>query len=204
MVNLLGRRSQARALDWVDAGPGGGLDARLGSIVHLASTPGLAALESELDVFEADLEELDSAPSRVAALALLEAITGLRREAVLRLAVAGLGPDGAALLARGEYVCHRPGVSLATGEAEIASRGFFDAWDRPPRALWLGLLAAPDAPGDDAEELWIVAWVPPAQIEAAFAGCRACPNGALVRLGSLSPEAEAALRALEAREGIPL
>ena len=204
MVNLLGRRSQPRALDWVEGGPGGGLDARLASIVRLASTPGLAALEPELDVFEADLEELDSAPSRLAALALLEAIAGLRREAVLRLAVAGLGRDAVDLLARGEYVCHRPGVSLATGEAEIASRGYFDAWDRPPRAHWLGLLAAPVAARDDAEELWIVAWVPPAQIEAAFAGCRACPNGALARLGSLSPEVEEALRALEAREGLPL
>ncbi|MEZ4281588.1 MAG: hypothetical protein R3F21_18435 [Myxococcota bacterium] len=110
--------------------------------------------------------------------------------------------DRAAPLAGGDWVCHRLGRSLATGEAEVASRGYFDVEDRPPIGAWIALIVpavggAMGAAGDDA--LAIAAWVEAKEVERARAGSRACPNGAVVLLSELAPEIHAQLRGIEAR-----
>ncbi len=200
MVNLIGPRASKPELVCLEAEPGGRVEARLRTVAALAGRRGLEGLRAAEEALESELEELAQAPSRECALALLEAIEA-RRRAAGATAPEGGGPVGApgALLARGDYVGHRPGRSLATGEAEIASRGYFDVEDRPPLASWIGLLvSAPRTPARD-EALVVVAWVPESVLERARAGCRACPNGALVPLAEIAPEAHRLLRALEAR-----
>jgi hypothetical protein len=103
------------------------------------------------------------------------------------------------VLARGDYFGHRPGRSLATGEAEIASRGYFDVEDRPPIACWIGLLVPAVRAPKGEEDLVVVAWIPERAVERARAGCRACPNGALLLLSESAPDVHRRLRAIEAR-----
>jgi len=199
------RGAGARAIEPADR-----IGVRLAVLARLAGTDRLAAVARRCDPLASELEELATAPSRPAALALLESIDALRREVARERTVAppvaragdgsraGAGL-GAALIERGDFVCHRPGRSLVTGEAEVASRGYFDAEDRPPLACWLGLLGASADPPSvlgDHESLWIIAWVPPHQVARARAGCRACPNGGLALLADLAPEAAAQLFAL--------
>ncbi len=198
MVNLLGSRSSVGRFMGLDADRPGRVEARLLDLAELLERGRLRALGGAIDSLEIELEELAAAPSRVAALALLEAIDGLRRGAC---GPASSDPSSSssrpAPLAGGDYVCHRPGRSLATGEAEIASRGYFDVEDRPPIVCWIGLLSSePLASGYDAD-VAIVAWIAPGDLERARAGCDACSNGALSLLADLAPEAHRQLRAIE-------
>ena len=200
MVNLLGSRAPIDDLVCLEAGPRGRVEARLAVLAELVDCERLDALRAVIEPLEVELEELVSTPSRVSVLALLEAIDGLRRGArdVLRSkSEAGAVARRAALLARGDYVCHRPGRSLATGEAEIASRGYYDVEDRPPLASWITLLGSAAGPSRECDDIAIVAWIPPADLARARAGSRACPNGALTLLSELAPEAFRQLRALE-------
>lgn len=204
MVNLLRSRAPIDDLVCLEAGQRGCLEVRLAGLVELVDCERSDGLRSAIDSLEVELEELASAPSRVSVLALLEAIDGLRRGArddLRSRADAGVGARRAALLARGDYVCHRPGRSLATGEAEIASRGYYDVEDRPPIVSWVAALASAAAPSRERDEIAIVAWIPPADLERARAGNRACPNGALILLSDLAPDVHRQLRALE-RGGI--
>jgi len=200
MVNLLGSRAPIEPLVCLEAGPRGRVEARLAVLVELVDLERLDGLRAAIDSLEVELEELAANPSRVSALALLEAIDGLRRgarDALRSRADPGAAARRAALLARGDYVCHRPGRSLATGEAEIASRGYYDVEDRPPIASWIAALAPAAGPSRECDDIAIVAWIPPADLERARAGSRACPNGALTLLSDLAPEIDRQLRALE-------
>ena len=201
MVNLLGPRRPGGRLTCLDADRHGPVEARLRALAELVRHDRLlsfAGLEAEaIDGLEVELEELAASPSRVAALALLEAIDGLRDQARERTSSDPIARSGSTTpLAGGDYVCHRPGRSLATGEAEIASRGYFDVQDRPPIASWIGVLASQPARASD-DDGAIIAWVAAGDLERARAGCAACESGALRLLSDLAPEAHLQLRALE-------
>ncbi len=244
MVNLLARGTPDT--DWicVDAEPGGRVEGRIAGLAGLVGDRRFAPDGASFDVLEGELEEFAAAPSRIAALALLEAIAALRRASAARPRVSGTRASGdagsrreagskerlaqsggssvwggaspvdpRAPLAGGDWLCHRPGRSLATGEAEIASRGYFDVEDRPPIGTWIALIVrsaggsaggsrgrsrgeSAGASADDA--LAIAAWVAAEDVERARAGCRASPNGAVALLSEQAPEIYAQLRAIEA------
>lgn len=196
MVNLIRPRSQEAGLVCLDAEPRGRVETRLAALAGLARHDRLDDSRRLDEALEGELEELAERPSRIAALALLATLDGLRLEASGTITA---GARAGAVLARGDYLGHRPGRALATGEAEIASRGYFDVEDRPPIACWIGLLvpAIPAPKGE--EDLVVVAWIPERALERARAGCRACPNGALLLLSESAPEAHRRLRAIEAR-----
>lgn len=247
MVNLLARGAPNDAWICVDAEPGGRVEGRLAGLAGLVGGRRFAPDGPIFDALEGELEELAVSPSRIAALALLEAIEALRRESgprprasgaagssreggsTLPFAQAGgssvyggaLPSDRRASLAGGDWLCHRPGRSLATGEAEIASRGYFDIEDRPPIGTWIALLVlspcelaggsagrspgglrdglpggSPGASQDDA--LAIAAWVEAKDVPRARAGCRASPNGAVALLCEQAPEVYVHLRSIEA------
>lgn len=222
MVNLLAGRTAKVGLCCLDAEPGGRVEARIAALADLVRRRGFEPDGPFFRVLEGELEELAESPSRISALALLASIDGLRRERVAMLssgdaaraseeaaiasALSGGGSskrecapaaDRAAPLAGGDWICHRPGRSLATGEAEIASRGYFDVEDRPPIGAWIALLV-PASGADEADALGIAAWVEAKDVERARAGCRACPNGAVALLSEQAPEILARLRAIEA------
>jgi hypothetical protein len=144
---------------------------------------------------EADLEELDASPSLVVAQALLSRIDAHRREnRALGLALSedvhGIGRGA------GDWIGYRPARSLETGEAEIASRGFFDVRDRPPLGLWVDVVARARAAGSVAVDLAVLCYVP-AEMEArAQAGRDLCPSGALVPLSDLSVVLDQEVRGL--------
>lgn len=204
MVNLLGPRPPNAGLALLEAEPHGRVEARLAILAELVRRGRIDGASLEVEALEVELEELDQTPSRISALACLEAIDGLRRDLAGKV---DAGPSSRSwpgdVLARGDYVGHRPGRSLSSGEAEIASRGYFDVADRPPIGCWIGLLApgsGASRPHEEAvEDLVIVAWIPEQALVRARAGCLACPNGALGLLSELAPVAHLALRALEAR-----
>ncbi|MBY0399852.1 hypothetical protein K2X89_06120 [Myxococcota bacterium] len=197
MVNLLGRRGGSTAAPGFDRAQADRIEARLRDLFTLAvgdRLPGIDPLASDL---EAELEELDATSSPVAAEGLIAALDRLRQSACAQASRDALDPnpwvDSSSRALPGDFVCHRPGRSLGTGEAEIASRGFFDVWDRPPLVTWIGVLQG--TPESVADGLWIVAWVGVEALEAARAGCRACPNGALAHIDDVSASAAEQLRA---------
>jgi hypothetical protein len=85
---------------------------------------------------------------------------------------------------RGDWLLYRPGRSISSGEAEIASRGFFDIQDRPPLGLWLEAIARARAPRSREFEVAVLCYVPADVLERANAGCRLCPTGGLAMLGN--------------------
>lgn len=204
MVNLLGRRGRPAVAPRFDARAVDQIEARLSTLFGLVRSGGLARVARAADDLVPVLEELDAARSRLVAEDLLAALDGLRdaflesetsevrmgassSTAATTGSTAEVETEVTALARDGGFVGHRPGRSLTTGEAEIASRGYFDAADRPPIATWLGVL---EATSDGVEDgVWIVAWVEPSEVERARAGCRACPNGALAWLDDVSAPA---------------
>ena len=86
----------------------------------------------------------------------------------------------------GLWFAFLPGYSLDTGEAEIASRGFFDSGDRPPLALWVAAVTRARAVGSQELEIAILCYAPADVAGRVRAGFEACPNGALRSLESLS------------------
>lgn len=210
MVNLLGRDRAAPVVADLAPARRADLQRRLRAVAALARIGWPERIAPYDAALAGELEELDVAPTRVAAEALLDALEGAR-SGILARRGAGLPPASAepagardgevesasrseaeALREVGLFVAHRPGRSLATGEAEIASRGWCDVRDRPPLDGWIGVLPGVDGAGGDAD-FWIVVWVPPADAARAQAACRACPNGAISLLEALAPALEAEL-----------
>ncbi|MCR9092767.1 MAG: hypothetical protein NXI30_00990 [bacterium] len=118
----------------------------------------------------AELDELDEAPSLPVAQALLAELDTQRAERVSAVEAVTSGLRG---------LLFRPGRSLRSGEAEAASRGFFDVADRPPPLLWLEAVARPRATGSDEIEIGLLCGVPGDALERAAAGVSACVSGAL-------------------------
>lgn len=206
MANLLGRSSPSRRTADFDPAEQERIDARRAQLERLREAGRLADANARLAELAPELDELDAAPDLVAAAALLESIESLRAAVVRELAPpeacaparrAGPGRDRAASASAAvdAFVCHRPGRSLATGEAEIASRGFFDGVDRPPIVGWIGVIELGQGLRGRAaqDDFAIVAWVAPEDRERAQAGVRACASGALGWLSELVPVASRAL-----------
>ncbi|MBW2422958.1 MAG: hypothetical protein JRG86_01835 [Deltaproteobacteria bacterium] len=146
--------------------------------------------------FEVALDELENDPSQAGLESLLEDLARLREREVRsspdreNQSDEGMGPPG------GDLICYWPGRSLGTGEAEIASLGFFDVLDRPPLGLWLGALARARPGRSGSFEVALMAWVPPAAVERARAGQGACTSGSLDWMEQASPDLEAQLHRL--------
>lgn len=199
MVNLMEHRAAGGDSARFDPPQCERIAARLSLLALLARHDRLGPGALDTASLATELEELESAPTRVAAFALLESIDALRRELAEGLAFARRDPVDsarrAALLEDGDFVGHRPGRSLVTGEAEVASRGYYDAEDRPPLACWIGVLASAVAGAADEPDFMIVAWTAPGDRGRARAGRQACPNGALAMIAEISPPAAEQLRA---------
>jgi hypothetical protein len=136
------------------------------------------ALESR---FSDDLEELQTAASGIVLEALLDRIEMARND-VLRERSRDSGPadrSGRDLKPRGRFLFHRFADSLGTGEAEIAARGFFDVWDRPPISLWLEAFSRPMPRREGVFEVCVLAFVPQDCVARATAGRDSCSSGAL-------------------------
>ena len=146
----------------------------------------------------AELAELEESPSPDAAHALLHTIDGVRGALLAAAPVAESAPSG--LLFEGDWLCYAPGRSLATGEAEIASQGFFDELDRPPIGLWLEALTRPAQRRMGAFELLILCWIPAAWGDRARAGQRAAASGSLAFVDEVAPLLADQLRGLGLRE----
>jgi hypothetical protein len=147
------------------------------SAAALWQGPLLASFETS---FAEELEELEAEASSLALEALLDRIERARLRALeARIAEPALRP-------RGRFLCHRFSCSLATGEAEVAGRGFFDVLDRPPLALWLEGISRPVPRRTGVREVAVVAFVPENRLLRARAGREACPRGALAFLDEIS------------------
>jgi len=121
-----------------------------------------------------ELEELEAAPSVSACQALVDRVDAVRR--------GSLEPTVDPSLPPGDWLLYWPGRSISSGEAEIASRGFFDVQDRPPLGLWLEAIARARAPRSREFEVAVLCYVPADVLERANAGCRLCPTGGLAML----------------------
>ena len=122
-----------------------------------------------------ELDDLDEAPALASAQAILADIEFWRDER--RSDDDRIGEPA--------WLLYRPGRSLRSGEAEVASRGFFDVADRPPPSVWVEALARPRAVGSSESEVGILCAIPAAVRGAAEAGVDACPSGALAWLGGV-------------------
>lgn len=182
MANLLSRKTRPLPFPRLDPAQFERFESRLRRMVEASQTPErLRALERRLSSFEEELEELDSDPSLATANDLLDQFDRARLAAVAPFPEA---EDPRAM--GGELICYYPGRSLSTGEAELASRGFFDLIDRPPLAYWVEAIARPSGSTRDAFEVAILIWVPGPELDRAEAGLQACRNGSLESLREAS------------------
>lgn len=201
MANLLSRTAARESFPSLDPEQHARFESRFGRLISLiASADSVRVLERNLDALEPQLEELESEASLVAALDLLDGIERARLEATTApkprrdsgdaRTLSPLGPTG------GDLICYWPGRSLSTGEPNVASRGFFDDFDRPPIGFWLEAIARPRELSREEFELAIIAWVPAADMDRATAGCRACASGSLALLSDVSKELSRQLRSV--------
>ena len=196
MANLLSRPSSPQPFPRLDPQQSARFEERLRTLDRALSAPGgFRQLEAALASFEAALEELDSGTSLITAHALLDEFDRARPGSLNALSGTEPTSDSVSYAAAssenvrtGELLCFWPGRSLSTGEAELASRGFFDVMDRPPLAYWLEAIARPASGMNQAFEVAILVWIPSSEAERARKGRRACGNGSLAWLGEVSPE----------------
>jgi hypothetical protein len=184
LVNLLSDKRQRRPFSRLDPEQFRRFQMRLERLFLASRKPSLLGrLERECATFEASLEELESVTSLLTAADLLDAFDRVRADATSDFDGRDVGPIA------GAFFCYWPGRSLSTGEAELASRGYFDVMDRPPLANWLESIARPMASNQQEFEVAILVWVPEADLDRAHLGRRACGTGSL----ALLPEASTRL-----------
>ncbi len=140
-------------------------------------------LARAVDFLSDELEELEAEPSLVAADELLDRIDRARRALLDTVVESSSGPANPF---GGEWLCYWPGRSLSTGEAEIASHGFFDARDRPPVGLWVESIGRRRSRSRSDHELAIVCWIPSGAVQRAQAGREACAESSLAYLAEVS------------------
>jgi hypothetical protein len=174
-------------------------ESRLRSVALLASSSDrIVRLEQRLSAFEGQLDEFESDASVVTAFDLLDGLERARVEVsdgpADRVALAESLNGSLRLQPFGELICYWPGRSLSTGEAAVASRGFFDMLDRPPIGFWIEAVARPIDSTREKFEIAIIAWIPNEDLERAAAGRRACTSGALATLSETSQALERQLR----------
>jgi hypothetical protein len=142
-----------------------------------------------LEGVEASIDELEAGSSLPLLEDLLSKIDEARRSEWEALSSDGSRLDSAPPSEPGgAWLCYWPTRSLETGEANLASRGFFDALDRPPLALWLTAVARSRGPRGGDFELAVLAWVPPIDVDRARAGRAVCTSGSLAWLEETSEE----------------
>ncbi|MFK7896191.1 MAG: hypothetical protein AB8G23_10165 [Myxococcota bacterium] len=191
MVNLLSRASALDPFPALDEADWATLLARAARCAAVFGSNGYAVLEGQAEVYAAEWDELDQAPSLASAAFLVEAIDVLRLEWL-----AANGGDGEGEAARAEEAAagrlylYRPGRALGTGEAEIASQGYLDSADCPPRWSWLFALGRRGARGLDDFEVGVLFWVPPGDDARMAAGVQASPTQSVLRLDEASPAIE--------------
>jgi hypothetical protein len=201
LANLLSRTADRKSFPSLDPEQHARFESRFARLVSLLSTAdSVRVLERNLGALEPQLEELESEASLVAAFDLLDGIertrfevttaTKTRRDSGDARTLAPPGPTG------GDLICYWPGRSLSTGEPNVASRGFFDGFDRPPIGFWLEAIARPSESSREEFELAIIAWVPAVDVDRARAGCRACTSGSLALLSDVSKELSQQLRSV--------
>jgi hypothetical protein len=201
LANLLSRTAARKSFPSLDPEQHARFESRFARLVSLLSTAdSVRVLERNLGALEPQLEELESEASLVAAFDLLDGIertrfevttaTKTRRDSGDARTLAPPGPTG------GDLICYWPGRSLSTGEPNVASRGFFDGFDRPPIGFWLEAIARPSESSREEFELAIIAWVPAVDVDRARAGCRACTSGSLALLSDVSKELSQQLRSV--------
>jgi len=203
LVNLLPRIESREAFPTLDPEQRARFESRLRRLASAVSSPDfLRRLERSLDGLEGPLDELESDASLVIALDLIEGIERARVEASMESDDRGARAEGEAgspsRLPNGEFICYWPGRSLATGESDVASRGFFDGLDRPPLdrppiGFWIEAIARPMDETRAKFEIAIIAWIPAEDVARATAGRRACTSGALAMLGEASESLAAQL-----------
>jgi hypothetical protein len=190
MVNLLSRGAHPEPFPALDTEAWVSLLDRLQRCIALGRAGQRAAFQGQAEAFESELEELEIGPGLANVASTIEAVDAIRQAllAASEEEAAPVEPDSAR---DGSLILYRPGRSLGTGEAEIASRGYFDACDRPP--LWSWLSAVGRRVGSDGKEIevGILAWVPPEDEARAMRGCLASATQAVMPI-ELASEAIAA------------
>jgi hypothetical protein len=198
MANLLPRASERDEFPALDPDRLARCAARVSSAARLGRrTDVLARVGRGVEALTVLLEELETDPAPTVADELLEAIEQERRrmlEAIEGQGRTGLAANGSELTAAtppapevgGLWLVYRPGRSLGTGESDLASRGLFDARDRPPLGCWIEAVARTEAGRPGRFDLAILVWMPEAERARATAGCEASATGALGPLASLS------------------
>ncbi len=204
MINLLSKSKPAEPFPPLDAVQRARFESRLHSLARAASFPDfLRRFERLFSGFDGLLDELESAASLGTALDLLDGIDRARTSVLADLREQGEGsPDPSALRSSGDLILYRPGRSLSTGEAGVASRGFFDVLDRPPVGFWIEAVARPTDSTRHDFEIAIIAWLPENEVERATDGRRACTTGSLALLDETSQAFARSLHGiLEGRSG---
>lgn len=191
MVNLLPKASAPPFADF-DRDQRARFEERARCVFALAATATATARFATglAETFETELEELESSPTLVVAQALLDQLHQARTALVATPA-----PAAQADPRSGRWLCYSPGRSLSTGEAEIASRGYFDVLDRPPILHWVDAIDRPLSPGSAAREVAIITWVPEEAVERARAGRSACRTQGLAFLDEVADGLSAQLAA---------
>ena len=190
MVNLLSKTQSKEPFQSLDPDQCERFGDRLETLLSVFGTARRGRFVEEFSgAIDQALEELENEASLVTAMELLDRIERFRLD---RKRDEG-GPGRAeerirrtAELEGSDFVCYWPGRSLATGEAEVASRGFFDGIDRPPIGFWIEAVARPTGWTRARFEVVVVAWVPASEVERAEAGCAAAANQSLLMLRETS------------------
>ena len=193
MANLLSRKDPPEPFPLFDGASRARFQARARPLVNKDWARVARPLSRAVSEQESLLEELEIEPSLVAVQDLLDRIDRVRQP-ILATAPHATAPQAevrdaagrSSTAPAGEWLCFWPGRSLATGEAEIASRGFFDIRDRPPLGLWLEVMSRRGVAGPGIFELAVVCFVPTAEIDRAHAGRDACATGSLAFLEEIS------------------
>ena len=164
LANLLPRTESREPFPLLDPEQYARFESRLCSVVSAVASPDrLRRLARRLGAFDGPLDELESAPSLVTAFDLLDGLERLRVEVSLATDDRGNADDDSTRSLPhpplGELICYWPGRSLSTGEASVASRGFFDMLDRPPIGFWTEAIARPMDSTREKFEIAIIAWI---------------------------------------------